>query len=156
MKKKVLVIAPHPDDETLGFGGSMAKLISEGNDVYVLTVSGHLPPLYNKKDYDRTIKEAYKAYDILGVKKSKFLEIPATMIDDEPLYKLNNKISSIINEYKPDIIFSCWEHDTHQDHKSLAHILFAATRKISGAGFPFETSVSSPVTTVWKIENHSR
>ena len=36
---------------------------------------------------------------------------------------------NMINEYKPDIIFSCWEHDTHQDHKSLAHILFAATRK---------------------------
>ena len=50
MAKKVLVISPHPDDETLGAGGSIVKLINEGHEVLILTVSGHLPPLYDKED----------------------------------------------------------------------------------------------------------
>ena len=71
MKKRVLVISPHPDDETLGLGGSIAKMVSEDHDVYILTVSGHLPPLYSREDYDLTISEALEAYNILGVKNSK-------------------------------------------------------------------------------------
>lgn len=43
--KKVIVVAPHPDDETLGVGGTIAKLSKEGHEVHVLVVSGHLPPL---------------------------------------------------------------------------------------------------------------
>ena len=35
MKKKVLIITPHPDDETLGVGGSIAKLINKGHDAYI-------------------------------------------------------------------------------------------------------------------------
>jgi hypothetical protein len=57
-KKRVLVIAPHPDDETLGAGGTIAKFIDQGHDVYVLIVSGHLPPLYTRADYETTVKEA--------------------------------------------------------------------------------------------------
>ena len=73
MKKRVLIIAPHPDDETIGLGGSIAKMSNRGDDIYVLTISGHLPPIYQRKDYEITVNEAKEAYDILGVKKSKFL-----------------------------------------------------------------------------------
>ena len=96
MKKKVLVISPHPDDEVIGVGGSMAKLISLGHEVYILTVSGHLPPLYKRRDYDKSVEEAYNAYKILGISNSKFLEIPATMVRDEPVHVLNIKIYSVI------------------------------------------------------------
>ena len=56
MNKRILIISPHPDDETLGVGGTIAKSIAEGNDIFVLTVSGHLPPLYKQEDYETTIK----------------------------------------------------------------------------------------------------
>ena len=94
--KRILVIAPHPDDETLGVGGSIAKLASEGHKVHVLIVSGHLPPLYKREDYERSVHEAHQALDVLGVSNSKFLEIPATMIGDMPLHKLNKSIIEII------------------------------------------------------------
>ena len=44
--KNVVVIAPHPDDEILGAGGTIDKLSENGAKVHVLYVSGHLPPLY--------------------------------------------------------------------------------------------------------------
>ena len=127
--KRVLVISPHPDDETIALGGSIAKLISQGHEVYILTVAGHLPPLYKRKDYDTTVKEAYKAYDILGVSQSKFLEIPATMIDVEPIHKLNNKISSVINEFKPKIVF-CPFPDRHIDHRLIFESTLVGTRPV--------------------------
>ena len=129
MKKRVLVITPHPDDETLGVGGSIAKLINQGHDVYILTVSGHLPPLYDRKDYDKTVKEAHKAYDILGITHSKFLEIPATMIGDEPVHSLNNKISSVINKYRPNFVF-CPFPDRHIDHRLIFESTLVATRPV--------------------------
>ena len=129
MKKRVLVISPHPDDETLGVGGSIAKLINQGHDVYILTVSGHLPPLYDREDYDKTVDEAHKAYDILGITHSKFLEIPATMIGDEPVHSLNNKISSVINKYRPNFVF-CPFPDRHIDHKLVFESTLVATRPV--------------------------
>ena len=52
---RILVVAPHPDDETLGVGGTIAKYTAQGDDVFVLTVSGHLPPLYTRDDYEKTV-----------------------------------------------------------------------------------------------------
>ena len=149
MKKRVLVITPHPDDETLGVGGSIAKLINQGHDVYILTVSGHLPPLYDRKDYDKTVTEAHKAYDILGITNSKFLEIPATMIGDEPVHSLNNKIVSVINEYRPNFVF-CPFPDRHIDHKLVFESTLVATRPVqAGADIELVAAYETLSETHW-------
>ena len=46
--KKIVAIAPHPDDETLGVGGSIERFSELNAEVSVLIVSGHLPPLYKR------------------------------------------------------------------------------------------------------------
>ena len=149
MKKRVLVITPHPDDETLGVGGSIAKLINQGHDVYILTVSGHLPPIYDRKDYDKTVKEAHKAYDILGITNSKFLEIPATMIGDEPVHSLNNKIASVVNDYRPNFVF-CPFPDRHIDHKLVFESTLVATRPIqAGADIELVAAYETLSETHW-------
>ena len=71
-------------------------------------------------------KEQKKAANILGAN----LEI----LNLDPYdFGFNRKYIKLFDQkieyYKPDVIFSCWEHDTHQDHKNLANILFAVTRK---------------------------
>ena len=64
---KVAVIAPHPDDETISMGGTIARLASNGCEVSVLVVSGHLPPLYPIKSFETTRKEAEDAFKLMGV-----------------------------------------------------------------------------------------
>ena len=62
--RKVLVIAPHPDDETLGVGGTIKKLTSNGAKVAVLVVAGHTPPIYSEKSYQRTINETIEMINV--------------------------------------------------------------------------------------------
>jgi len=131
-KKRILVVSPHPDDETLGVGGTIAKYTNTGNEVKVLTVSGHLPPLYKREDYETTLNEAYQAFKILGIQSSAFLELPATMIGDLPIHELNNKISKILEDFKPHIVF-CPYPDRHIDHRLVFESVMVATRPVGTA-----------------------
>ena len=131
-KKRVLVVAPHPDDETLGVGGTIAKYSAQGDEVFVLMVSGHLPPIYSRKAYEETVSEAYSAFSVLGVKKSEFLEIPATMIGNQPLHEVNARISKVVNDFNPHIVL-CPYPDRHIDHRLVFDSVMVATRPL-GAG----------------------
>jgi len=134
--KRILVIAPHPDDETLGVGGMMAKYSSMGCEIKVLIVSGHLPPLYNREDYDKTVQEAKEAFKILGVNHSSFLEIPATMINTISVNDLNRKINQVVCDFQPHMVF-CPYPDRHIDHRLVFDSAMVATRPV-GVGRKIE------------------
>ena len=134
--KRILVIAPHPDDETIGLGGAIAKFTSQGHEVSILVVSGHLPPLYKRKDYEITLNEAKNAFKILGITNSHFLELPFTMIGDLPVHEVNKKISQVVLDIEPHIVF-CPYPDRHVDHRLVFDIAMVATRPI-GVGKKIE------------------
>ena len=92
---RVLVIAPHPDDDILGVGGFLKKLSNSGSEILVLTVSGHLPPLYKKEDFNITLKEAKRAHELVGVSDSEYWKIPATKIGDIPIDKFNRRFNKV-------------------------------------------------------------
>ena len=136
IKKRVLVVAPHPDDETLGAGGTIAKYSAQGDEVFVLIVSGHLPPIYSRDAYEETVEESYSAFSVLGVNRSKFLEIPATMIGDQPLNEFNARVSKVVNDFKPHIVL-CPYPDRHVDHRLVFDSVMVATRPV-GVGRDIE------------------
>ena len=127
--KRVLVVAPHPDDETLGVGGTIAKMADQGHEVMVLIVSGHLPPLYSREAYETTVTEAKEAFEILGVISSQFMEVPATMIGDHPVHEINGKIVGVVNDFSPHIVFSPYP-DRHIDHRIIFDSVMVATRPV--------------------------
>lgn len=131
-KKKILVVAPHPDDETLGVGGLIAKYSDKGYEIHVLMVSGHLPPLYSRSDYEKTVLEANNAFSILGVTSSNFLEIPSTLISSVPIAELNKEITETINKFKPTMVL-CPYPDRHIDHRLVFDSAMVATRPIGEA-----------------------
>jgi LmbE family N-acetylglucosaminyl deacetylase len=130
--KRVLIIAPHPDDETLGAGGTAAKYLADGHHVTVLIVSGHLPPLYTRETYERTVREAGEAFAILGICDARFLEIPATMVGNEPVHQLNERIHAVVQDVKPQVVL-CAFPDRHIDHRIIFDAAMVACRPV-GAG----------------------
>lgn len=125
----VLIIAPHPDDEVLGAGGLIKKTHDKGDDVVVLTVSGHLPPLYSPDVYETTVAEARRAHEILGVSESVYLEIPATQVADTPVHELNGMIGAVVEKHQPEIVL-CPYPDRHIDHRVVFDSALVATRPI--------------------------
>lgn len=128
--KRILVVSPHPDDEVLGAGGLIKKLTEKNNEVIILTVSGHLPPLYKKEEYDITVNEAKRAHEILNVSESIYWQIPATMLGDMPVSEFNGKFHSVINDFRPNLVLSPYP-DRHIDHRIVFDAVMVAVRPVS-------------------------
>ena len=116
--KKILVIAPHPDDEVLGVGGTISRFAENDIEVSVLIISGHLPPLYDEEAFRITKAEAKKSFKIMKVSNWKFLEIPATTLHQIPVAELNSKINNFLNFINPDWVFLPFP-DRHIDHRTI-------------------------------------
>lgn len=129
MSKRVLVVAPHPDDEAIGAGGLIAKHSHAGNEVTVLTVAGHRPPIFAESVYAQTVKEARNAHKVLGVARSIFCDFPATTLGLVPTHELNSKIYSVFEEIEPQIVL-CPYPDRHVDHRFIFESTMVAARPV--------------------------
>ena len=84
----VLVLAPHPDDEVLGCGGTICRHVAAGDSVTVLVATRGTRELYSDEGVERVRAEARKAHQILGVSETRFFDFPAPALDTVPRYKL--------------------------------------------------------------------
>tara|TARA_B100001121_G_C18514567_1_gene538340 strand:+ start:16 stop:675 length:660 start_codon:yes stop_codon:yes gene_type:complete len=149
MKKKlnILVLSPHADDAELGMGGTIAKLVKQKNNVTILTailpkenLSGKVDKYMENKRY----KEQVNSSKLLGARLQTLNLNPYD-------FKFNREYVKIFDEkikkIQPDVIFSCWEHDTHQDHKTLANIIFSVSRKNNISLYMYEAMLPGGINT---------
>lgn len=132
MNNAVLVIAPHPDDEVLGCGGTIKKQISRNNNVYVLIMSRGKEEIYPDEMIRNVRKEALAAHSILGVSETRFLDFPAPELDLRSISELGSAISDVINELQPDTVYLPHRGDVHHDHKAVFDAGLVAARPIKG------------------------
>lgn len=128
IKMNILVFAPHADDEILGVGGTMAKHIANGDKVFVCVATRPYEPIFSKSLFNVIRNETIKAHDLLGVKKTFFLEFPAVMMETVSRYEMNKKISDVIDEVKPDEVYIPHSGDMQKDHRILADAVMVAVR----------------------------
>jgi LmbE family N-acetylglucosaminyl deacetylase len=149
MTERVLVIAPHPDDEILGVGGTIAKYAAAGAHVTVVTVAGHRPPLYREEVYQETVAEARRAHAIVGVTQSIFLDLPATMLGAEPVHVFNGKIVGAVRDAQPTIVLVPYP-DRHVDHRIVFESAMVATRPVGpGTGVRIVAAYETLSETHW-------
>ena len=125
---KVLVIAPHPDDEVLGCGGTIRRLVNEGFEVTVAIVTKGTP-LFPASQVKQVQSEARKAAKLLGVETLLFLDLPVTTLHRIPEHKINKTfIDLICKKVKPDIVFLPYQSDRHEDHRQIFDAAMVAMR----------------------------
>lgn len=118
MKNRVLVVAPHPDDEILGCGGAILRHIKEGDDVAWLICTKPPEDMHWTKEFLQQRKK-----NIIDVaQKINFNEVfqlnfPATKLDTIPKGEIISEFSKIFEEYKPNQIYAPHRGDAHSDHK---------------------------------------
>ncbi|KIL43760.1 PIG-L deacetylase family protein [Jeotgalibacillus campisalis] len=126
----VLVVAPHADDEVLGAGGTIAKYVDEGHDVYVAVVTSGHPSMFPEDFLKMLRSEALASHNCLGIKETFFLEFPAVMLSEIPKHEINKKINTIIDEVKPDIVYIPHYGDMHLDHFIVSQATMVGVRPI--------------------------
>jgi N-acetylglucosamine malate deacetylase 1 len=122
--KRILVLAPHPDDETLGCGGTIALCASGGTEVHVVVVSDGSAvysevPRGRKEIVETRKKEALDAAAVLGVKQVHFLGFP----DGELASfkgEIMQRIERLASTLAPDVVFAPSPLDSHEDHRAVS------------------------------------
>lgn len=124
----ILVIAPHPDDEVLGCGGTIAKYVANGEKVFVAVVTKGCGPIFSSEQVSRVREECKNADRILGVTETIFMDYPAAMLETVPRHEFNEAFTKIIQEIKPDIVFLPHHGDIQLDHKMTVDAAMVALR----------------------------
>lgn len=148
--KKIVVVAPHPDDELLGAGGTISKFINQGTEVHILLVGGHLPPVYKPDQYKKTKQEAIKAFKFLKITSYQFLDIPATTFNLVPKHKFNGNITSFIDKINPDMVLLPFP-DRHVDHRIVFDSTVVACRPLTNFSPKFVLCYETLSETHWNV-----
>jgi N-acetylglucosamine malate deacetylase 1 len=124
--KKVLVLAPHPDDETLGCGGTVALCASQGAEVHVAVISdGGLisqePGNEGGDIVEMRKREAREAAGILGIRDTYFLDFPDGELRSHK-DGIRERLWDIVSEFGPEVILSPSPVDYHADHITVSEI----------------------------------
>lgn len=124
----ILVIAPHADDEILGVGGTIAKYIDQGHNVYICIASKGYEPLFSKELVEAVLKEAEECHRFLGIKATFYLDFPASMLEKINRSEINDKLYEVIEKVEPDMVFIPHYGDMQKDHEIIAKASMVALR----------------------------
>lgn len=133
---KVLVVAVHPDDETIGCGGTILKHKSQGDEVHWLIITGiknHPKGLYKDiiQKKAETIENVAAAYSFDSVIQ---MDLPTAMLDELSFLDIVVKISGVINDIKPNIIYTMFNNDIHTDHRVAFDAVYSCSKSFR---YPF-------------------
>lgn len=149
MSDKILVVVAHPDDETLGCGGTIAKHSHDGDEVNVVFLTHGIAARNDTTEADRKLRlsASQKAMAILGVKHIHQLDFPDNKMDSIPLLEIIQPLESIIAQFLPSTIYTHFAHDLNIDHQLTHQAVMTACRPQAGTSvrniFSFEVLSST-------------
>jgi len=127
----ILVIAPHPDDEVLGCGGTIGRLSHEGNIITLCIVTKPYSPEWTMDYIEKKAGEIEKSNKKLGISQTISLGFPTVKLDTVPQKDLNDSLSRVIADVKPDLVFIPHNGDLNKDHRIVHEASLVATRPLT-------------------------
>lgn len=131
MKNNVLVFAVHPDDETLGCGGTLLKHKANGDSINWLICTTIDK---DQKNFNLREKEIENVSNLYGFDSVHNLRLKTMRVDEYNISELIEKISKVIKEVKPNIIYLPFKGDVHSDHRKIFEAAFSCTKSFR---YPF-------------------
>lgn len=136
-KRKVLVVAAHPDDEVLGCGATVRRYVNEGCSARLILmtggVTGRLASLNDVSSETSAAQEVLKrqvqmAADVLGFEDVTCLDFPDNRMDTVSRMDLAHALTPYIQSFKPDVVFTHHPGDYNWDHGLTFDAVMMAAR----------------------------
>jgi bacillithiol biosynthesis deacetylase BshB1 len=139
----ILVVGPHPDDQELGMGGTIARLAGQGHHVQLLDMTNGEPTPHGSPELRE--KEWTKAAEILGVER-RIINLPNREVVHS--IEARHKVAGVIREHQAQIVFLPYPEDAHPDHIATTRIVEDARfdAKLTKTNLPGE-----PIYPKWMI-----
>lgn len=115
---KILCLSPHTDDSEFGAGGTIAKLIDKGHDIYYVAFSACKQSVLKDFPEDVLIKEVQQATNQLGIKELRLFDYQVRTFD-KYRQEILDKMIILRDEINPDYVFIPSKNDIHQDHSVI-------------------------------------
>lgn len=129
MSKQVIVVAPHPDDETLGCGGTLLRHVNRGDRTHWLIVTGiSIGDGFSKETVDRRDTEIQKVFREYGFSTVHNLRLPTTKLDIIALSEIIRQINDIFAHVSPEVVYLPYRGDVHTDHSIVFDATVACTK----------------------------
>jgi len=139
----ILILAAHPDDESVGMGGTIKKL-SKKNNIHLCVLTEGVSAQYNDKKMILERRDACKkSGKILGIKNYTFVDFPDMKLDSVSHLEINRELEKIIKKFNPKIVYTTSKHDINKDHQMVFESTLVVTRPQSSnvkQVFSYETA----------------
>jgi LmbE family N-acetylglucosaminyl deacetylase len=127
----ILIVVAHPDDETMGMGGTIKKL-SKNNEISLCVLSDGASAQYDDKKMIKIRQDACKkAGKILGISEFHFFDFPDMKLDSIPHVEINKELEKIVKFFNPKILYSTSYNDLNNDHQKVFESCSIISRPIS-------------------------
>jgi len=141
---KTLVVAPHPDDEVLGVGGTLLRRRDEGySTAWLIVTSMSTEGGWSEDQIAQRSREIKDISEMFGFEEVYELNYATTLLDTIPARQLVQSISNVLGDYEPDEIFIPHWGDVHSDHRSVFSAVSSSSKWFRSASikriFTYET-----------------
>ncbi|HET6624790.1 MAG TPA: PIG-L deacetylase family protein [Nocardioidaceae bacterium] len=144
---RILTVAAHPDDETLGAGGTMAWHAARGDTVWALVLTDGVTSRHDRVELQAEC--ARRACDTLGVERLTLVGLPDQRLDTHSLLDVIKPIEQAIDELRPDVVLTHFAGDVNDDHRLVARATMVATRPVGGSSVRRVCAFQIPSSTDW-------
>ncbi len=125
----ILVVAPHPDDETLGCGGTILKHRAHGDVIFWLIMTKMTASAgYGEEQMRKRVQEIEAVSQAYGFQTLFPLEFAATTLDTIPRRTLISRVSTVVDAVKPEVVYIPNRSDIHSDHRVTFDVAMSALK----------------------------
>src|SRR5438132_14397951 len=125
---RILAIAPHPDDETLGCCGTLLKHKANGDSLSWLIVTRGHEPRWSAEILSEKDREIDRVASLYGFEQVFRLNFPTVKLETLALEDVINEIRNVLSEWRPDYVYLNNGGDVHSDHRLVYEAAMAALK----------------------------
>lgn len=154
---RIVVFAAHPDDELLGVGGTIRKLVNEGVEAHAVILAEGITSRFDKRDkadlseLDKLKENAREAASVIGYNSIEFCNFPDNRMDSIDLLDVIKTVSVFVEKYSPDTIFTHHHGDLNIDHRRVCDAVLTACRPVGESIVKRIYTFETPSSTEWNF-----